>query len=504
MELDSKFYFSKVSRLFLEQNDASKFVYFVTEQLSFESERIKFLWPTDLEAAGALMKVCEVELIDFHKSILQQEFERMLQFERSSEVKILFSLLKKNESTSQALQQSLSVLIAKELETASGAQPRLLVEKIIEIYAKFSVFVCEAFENDQKMLTALEDSIQNLINSKIKAFWKLLSVFIDERLKPHNQHLSPQFHQFLRLFVVKSDCFDEFMIDFKEKFAYRLIYQDFDLNSETEIIGTLKQTGKLSPEQNCHLNRMLTDYEIRDEAVLVLTSHAWPSSCNPVAMNDSLLPESLKSIISNFESGYRDSHCGRKLNWCPQLTTVETGNGCLMTLLQFVLIQNLPCSEDLDDISRKIGVSVSDVRRALKPLIEHSVISLDSNTNNFEFEKLSNNLNLIPLYGEDEASTVFTNSKISNETSNFNADLDSNGKLRRAFILQSLVASILKHKRQISPAELKKIVASNAANMKFGHSFNPSYEDLSDAINNLIGKGYAEFNTQDNLYIYVP
>lgn len=506
VEEDTKEYYAKSSQQFIENNSTSTYVLFATEQLSKESDRTKYLWASDPEAVRILLRICENELIENHKSKLQEEFEKMLQFERIAELNLLFKLLGKNEGTITALQQSLSQLILKDFDVAYNSTFSSnddVISNILEVYQKYSKFIQVAFDNDDSMIKTLEDAVAQIINHKIKRSWKVFSNFIDEILKSRSA-ITEEISKIMKLFTLRTESFDEFVNEFKEKLSQRIVFQGIDVISEELVIEIFRSSDKLSPEQNCHLKRMLLDFKEMENSVLVLTSHAWPSSCNPNNLQESTIPDSLKSLMQEFENGYRQDHCGRKIQWCPQLITLESENGTFMTLLQYQIINALPLGMNLTDFTQKLDVSLSDFNSAFKILQDHEIIKFDASSGMFNFISLPGNLNLIPSKSSDLENESAVIGGLSSENSKLSMEIDSSRQLRQSFILQSLITMILKRQRHTSPAEMKKLLVAASGSLKHGHAFVPQIDEIDAAIYGLIGKGYLEFNEQENLYIYVP
>lgn len=508
VEEDTKEYYANCSQKFIENNSTSTYVLFATEQLSTESERTKFLWGSDPEAVKIVLTTCENELIENHKGKLQEEFEKMLQFERISELNLLFKLLGKNEGTITALQQSLSQLVLKEFDVAynSTFSSNDVINSILDVYLKYMKFIHSAFDNDDSMIKTLEDSMAQIMNQKIKRSWIIFSNLIDEILRSKIPiTITDDITKIIKLFTIQSDSFDEFVDEFKEKLSQRIIFSGIDLKSEEFIIEIFRSEDKLSPEQNCHLKRMLLDFkEKKESSVLILTSHAWPSSCNPTDLNETAIPDLLKDFMQEFEVRYRQVHCGRKVQWCPQLITLESDNGTIMTLLQYQIIHSLPFGINLTEIVQKLGVSLIEFSSALKMLQDGEIVKFDASSGIFYYVGLPCNLNLIPLRGSAVEIENVVISGLSNENSKMSMEIDSSRQLRQSFILQSLITIILKRQRHTSPAEMKKLLISAMGSLKNGHGFVPQADEIDAAISGLIGKGYLEFNEQENLYIYLP
>ena len=302
------------------------------------------------------------------------------------------------------------------------------------------------------------------------------------------------------MFTEVTKYFDEFMTDYKDKMSKRIIYLSINIEAEEKVLEIFKKSGKMSPEQTCHLNRMLLDYKEKHNSVLVLTSHAWPSSCNPIILDSLTLPKTLDNLIREFEDEYKEFHCGRRLQWCPQLITLQTYNGTSMSLLQYQIISSLPLSVDtIQQVSNRLGRSFNETTTAIKVLQECGVVSMKNGL--LEFVCLPANLNLIPVL--EEASNYEEVTSLAHKH-NTSSEIDASLKARQSFIIQSLIVTILKRKRQISPAELKKLLFLSVDKLQHDHSFLPQAIDIDEAIKSLTGKGYLEFNEQDYLYIYVP
>lgn len=504
LEADTKEYYAKLSQEFIKSNTTATYVLFATEQLSKETSRTKYLWSSNPAAIEIILRVIELELIENHKAELQEEFERILKSERTADVNVLFRLLGKNEGTALALQRSLNRLILKEFDDSYSSlqSSQEILVHVLKVYQKNVAFIESAFDNDSKMIATLEDSMAQIINQKIKKSWLLFSNFIDEMLKK-KLPLSKDVLGILKLFSARSESFDDFINEFKEKLAERSIFNDLEVEVEESVLAMFND--KLSPEHYNHVKRMLQDYKEKRESVLVLTSHAWPINCNPQNFDSESVPDSLKNLMKSFEVEYCKVHCGRRLQWCPQLITLQAENGTVMTLLQYQIINLLPLStEKLTEAAQKLDVSLKEFTVALKILQEFEVVKYEISSNQFEFLALPENLNLVPIKGiSDEIESVVLN-QIVGDSGKLSLEIDSTRQARQSFILQSLISLILKKQRQASPAELKKLITSSAGKLKNDHSFTPSLEDIDAAVNSLIGKGYVEFNETENLFIYVP
>lgn len=508
VEEDTKEHYAKLSQQFIQNNTTSTYVLFASEELSKESERTNHLWESDSEAIRIIMRICENELIENHKDKLQEEFENMLQFERTSDLNLLFKLLGKNEGTIVALQHSLSRLILKDFDYAynsANSSSNEAITSIIEVYKKYAKFINSAFDNEHSMVTTLEDAIAQIINQRIKNSWILFSNFIDELLRSRNP-ITEEIEGIMKLFTLRTESFDDFIDEYKERLSQRIVFNGIDIDSEENFMKIFKsaEKEKLSPEQNCHLNRMLLDYKEKLESILVLTSHAWPTSCNPIKLDEGDIPESLKGLMQEFEDEYRGIHCGRKIQWCPQLITLESENGTVMTLLQYQLIHALPFEGNLTVIAQKLNATLDEVTSAFKVLQDCDIIKLDNLSGLYDFVNLPGNLNLIPVKNHSMGHDQLALGNFSHDNSKLAIELDSSRQVRQSFIIQSLITMILKRQRHSSPAEMKKLLISAASSLKHGHAFVPQADEIDAAINGLIGKGYLEFNEQENLYIYVP
>ena len=56
---------------------------------------------------------------------------------------------------------------------------------------------------------------------------------------------------------------------------------------------------------------------------------------------------------------------------------------------------------------------------------------------------------------------------------NTSSEIDSSLQARQSYILQSLIVTILKRKRQISPAGLQKLLFLSVDKLQYDHSFLP-------------------------------
>lgn len=497
VEANTRTFYADLSRKFISEHGVGKYVAFATDCLATESNRSKELWSDDYEL---IVRACEIELIENHKTQLQEEFEKMLKSEVISDISTLYRLLSKNEGTTTTLQLSLKNLIFKEFDLNAASSRMDDVKNIQSVFKKYSELINKSFANEPKILSTLDESMAFILNKKISNAGNLFSRFIDESLR--NGVLTPETVSIIQVFCANIEAFEEFVSDYKVKLAQRLIFHDTNVNDEERVIEIFRWAEKLSPEQSCHLTRMLLDHKEKTLSVLVLTSHAWPSTCDPRSTSTIIRDPSLMDVIQKFEEDYKDAHCGRRLQWCPHLFTLETQNGTVMSLLQYELISQMPFSNPLE-VGERLSVSQKEIALALKSLQEHGIVQFDPQSNVVSYVHLPGHLNVLPK--EDLESALIESSSvgiidfIQQEQENCSAR-----HLRQSFILQSVISSILKQQRQCSPAEMRKLVISSTESLKHGHAFVPNYEDIETAVNGLLGKGYLEFNAHENIYIYVP
>jgi len=499
VECNTNEFYSDLSQKYISEHGVGKYVSFATEALSREAERTKQLWCEDYEL---ILRACELELIEKHKIQLQDEFERMLKSGITSDISSLYHLLRKNEGTTTTLQQSLKHLILKEFDNNSINLGINEIQNVQILLQKFTEFIRHSFNNEPNILATLEDSMSFIINKKITGAGCLFSKYIDESLR--NRSLSTDSISLIQVFCENIDAFDDFINDYKEKLAQRLVFHSVNLSDEENVLGVFRSAEKLSPEQNCHLSRILQDFQAKTSEVIVMTSHAWPSTCDPRCSNSEFTPRNpiLKNIMQSFEDDYKHVHCGRRLQWCPHLFTLETDNGTVMSLLQYELISEMPF-DSVTEIGEKLAASQKDIALALKSLQEHGVVKFNSHDGQITFLQLPDGLNLLP--SEDlELALAETSSEAIVDFIQQEHEMTSARHLRESYILQCMVTLILKRQRQVSPAELRKLLLSSSASLAHGHAFAPKSEDIEIAVTSLIQKGYLEFNVHENIYIYVP
>ncbi|KAI7901142.1 Cullin [Cokeromyces recurvatus] len=204
-------------------------------------------------------------------------------------------------------------------------------------------------------------------------------------------------------YVDDKDVFQKF---YSRMLAKRLIYNS-SLSEELEInmINRLKEICGV--EYTSKLNKMFTDISLSSELnakyktfikeknrtsqtnmeMLVLTAGAWPlnqqKEDSDLNTNKLQIPRMLEVSISSFEQFYKNQHNGRRLLWQWNLTRGEVRINHLdknyeiqVSLYQMIilLLFNQSNITNINEITIQSGLTLSDVMKSIKPLIDMRVL----------------------------------------------------------------------------------------------------------------------------------
>ena len=265
--------------------------------------------------------------------------------------------------------------------------------------------------------------------------------------------------------------FEALYTRFQSHLAHRICFPlqaSNDDSSLHSVIDAICGLPACSPERASHLKKMVKD-AVDERAVVsqsltvqMLTQHSWPQSFEPVIEGEFEWKDQVKDSLAVFEREYTARHDGRKVAWCWQLFSVEvedtlTGQRYLMKPHQ---------------LERFTGQLEAVNTGQLISLIEDIKDSQD------------------PQVTEEKGDA----SSIQSPTTT---------TANHPILLQSLLAGLLKRRHRLSPAELLKLAKTSAGALKHGNAFVAEGEAVRVAMEALVEKGFAEFNKQDNVYIYL-
>lgn len=373
----------------------------------------------------------------------------------------------------------------------------------------------EAFNDSRQMTEAGNAALSKLLNDHLTSpAMSLTEAALSAATSGSENGALRSLLPLLRDFEAFYTCFQESLarvICFPVN-AAALASDDPANTALTALIQSICRLPACSPERACHLKQMLRDaqhhrYHLQEPPVSVqlLTAHSWPHSFDGTveASNTEWFPQAAAASLERFTQGFLTEHEGRKISWCPQLTSVEvqdnlTGKRYLMTLRQFKLLQDGSVGDDGDGADDEECQQVSRLLlHQAAPTESDSVNNSHSTYSTHTSHSSSNIISLIPertLHRRmDSTSSVLGTGPVpaKRPPSDY------------THVLQCTLVSLLKRRQRLSPTELFKLCKQATLTLKHGNGFMAEDEQIQGAVGVLMDKGFVEWNKGDNVYIYL-
>lgn len=365
LEATTEFYRLKASEQ-LQSNGVQIFMRYADTKLREEEARAeRYL---ELSSFNALAKCCVSVLIEDHLSTLLGECPALINAGETDRLKLMFRLLDRVPVDSEGVNNGVGPMLINlekhivetgldDMKTAADVitqDSEKYVERLLELFRKFSTLVKDAFDDDPRFLTARDKAFQQVVNDTTvfklevptattargtKATTpeskcpELLANYCDMLLRktPLSKRLtSDQIESRLKdvLLVLKYvNNKDVFMRYHKVHLTRRLILDSSaDSEKEEDMVEWLREVGmpadyvnkltrmfqdiKLSGDLNAQFRASTTRHDALN--IKILNAGAWARSSERVSVS---LPLELEDYIPEVEEFYKKKHSGRKLQW---------------------------------------------------------------------------------------------------------------------------------------------------------------------------------------------
>lgn len=368
IDATESFYKAKASE-FKQQNGVQSYMKYADCKLKEEEKRAeRYLENSkDCKSVETLVEYCVHVLVFEHKEEIISQCPSMIQNYETQNLHLMFSLLDRIDQGILDMLRYLEKHIKDQGKEDMKAVADIIttdseqyVEKLLELFSRFSLLVTEAFDDDPRFLTARDKAFEEIVNdtsifkleltskSKGGAGMKpiqaeskcpeLLANYCDMLLRrtPISKRLTSEEIEkklkdvLLVLKYVKNK--DVFMRYHKVHLTRRLILESSaDSEKEENMVDWLREVGVPADFVN-KLQRMFQDIKVSEDLnqefkeahrlnnesladsinLKILNAGAWARSSDRVAVT---LPMELEDYIPEVEEFYRQKHRGRKLQW---------------------------------------------------------------------------------------------------------------------------------------------------------------------------------------------
>jgi len=366
LDATESFYRAKAPE-YLAANGVQNYMRYADAKLKEEEQRASRYLETrrDCKSIEGLVACCVNVLVTSFKDTIIAECPNMIKNNETEKLRLMFSLMDRVERGIDEMlryleehikEQGLADMISSASIITSDSEQ--YVEKLLELFNKFSLLVKEAFMDDPRFLTSRDMAYKHIVNdtsifklelpAKNKSIGgktqpeskcpELLANYCDMLLRktPLSKKLtSEEVEKKLRevLLVLKYvQNKDVFMRYHKAHLTRRLILDSSaDNEKEENMVEWLREVGMPADYVN-KLARMFQDIKVSEDLnqefkeahrnnnegladsinIKILNAGAWARSSDRVSVT---LPMELEDYIPQVEEFYRLKHNGRKLQW---------------------------------------------------------------------------------------------------------------------------------------------------------------------------------------------
>lgn len=355
----TKEYYTNESRRFVAENSVVEYMKKAEARLEEERERVGLYLHPDI--MKKLMETCNEALISAHSTLLRDEFQVLLDNERTEDLARMYRLLSRIKDGLDPLRNRFEVHVRKagtaavEKVAANGdnVEPKVYVDALLEIHGKYQQLVNVAFNGESEFVRSLDNACQEFVNhnqvckSNTTRSPELLAKYADQLLKKgakaaDESELEELLVQIMVVFkyIEDKDVFQKF---YSRMLAKRLVHaSSVSDDAETSMISKLKEA--CGYEYTNKLQRMFQDVQISkdlntaykdwhekiladsdekrtvDSTFQILGTGFWPLNApnTPFAP-----PAEISRAVESFTRFYDQKHNGRKLTWLWQLCKGE-------------------------------------------------------------------------------------------------------------------------------------------------------------------------------------
>ncbi|RMZ76191.1 hypothetical protein DV737_g4936, partial [Chaetothyriales sp. CBS 132003] len=534
----TKTYYDNESRRFVAENSVVEYMKKAEGRLEEERERVGLY--LHIEISKKLQDTCNEALITAHSVLLRDEFQLLLDNERTEDLARMYKLLSRIKDGLDPLRNRFEThvrkagLAAVEKVAAQGDnfEPKIYVDALLEIHGKYQELVNSAFTGESEFVRSLDNACKEFVNrnqickaSSTKSP-ELLAKYTDSLLKKgakaaDESELEELLVQIMVVFkyIEDKDVFQKF---YSRMLAKRLVHSSsVSDDAETSMISKLKEA--CGYEYTNKLQRMFQDVQISkdlnssykefqdkiledgnekrtlDSTYQILGTGFWPLSAPTTPFAP---PPEIGKSVDSFTRFYDQKHNGRKLQWLWQLCKGEVRANYIKNQkipytfqvstyqMAILLLFNEADKYDYADIRDITKLNDDHLEPAIGILIKARVLTPTPDdakpgpgtkfalNHNFKNKKVKVNLNI----------TVKSEQKVEAEDTHKTIEED------RKLLLQAVIVRIMKGRKKLKHVHLVEEVINQVRSR-----FPPKISDIKKNIDALMEKDYIERLDNDEL-----
>ncbi|KIV98167.1 hypothetical protein PV10_01847 [Exophiala mesophila] len=534
----TKEYYSNESRRFVAENSIVEYMKKAEARLDEEKERVGLYLHPDI--MKKLMDTCNEALIADHSAALRDEFQVLLDNERTDDLARMYKLLSRikdgldplRSRFEQHVRKAGTSAVEKVAANGDNFEPKVYVDALLEIHGKYQQLVNVAFNGESEFVRSLDNACQEFVNhnqvckSNSTRSPELLAKYTDQLLKKgakaaDESELEELLVQIMIVFkyIEDKDVFQKF---YSRMLAKRLVHTNsVSDDAETSMISKLKEA--CGYEYTNKLQRMFQDVQISkdlntaykdwhdkvledgdekrtiDSTFQILGTGFWPLNAPNAALAP---PVEIKKAVDSFIRFYDQKHTGRKLTWLWQLCKGEIRANYIrsqkvpytfqVSMYQMAVLLLFNDSDKLDysEIKELTNLTDDTLDPAIGILCKARVIIATPEdakaspgtkyvlNHNFKNKKLKINLN-IQVKSEQKVEAEDTHKTIEED---------------RKLLLQAVIVRIMKGRKKLKHVHLVEEVITQVRSR-----FPPKIADIKKNIDALMEKDYIERLDNDEL-----
>jgi len=328
----------------INERDVPAYLSHVERRLREENERL--LHYLDTSSKWQLIHTVEKQLISEHlASILNKGLDSLLEENRKSELRLMYSLLGRVKSGHIELRNKMCEYVKKRgsVIVINPEKDKTMVQELLEFKDKLDVIMVVCFSANEQFIVGMKEAFETFINRRQNKPAELIAKFVDSKLKAGNKEATEEEMErildkimVIFRFIHGKDVFEAF---YKKDLAKRLLVgKSASVDCEKSMLSKLKAecgagfTSKLegmfkdmelSRDINVafknHLDNLPkgqgAQYKAIDLTVNVLSVAYWPTY-QPMEVN---IPGDMPKYQEIFQKFYHGKYSGRKLQWQPNL-----------------------------------------------------------------------------------------------------------------------------------------------------------------------------------------